>query len=130
MAQHTGTWKSAERAVARILGGRRLGPGGDRADVRSRWLCVEVKHRKSLPEWLHEALHQAQGYAGPGQLPVAVLHEEGTHYMDSIVCMSLRDFEAWFGRLTLPDGDADAADVAAGLEAGLTIAQIAAAGGE
>ncbi len=91
----TSTWKSVERRVAKALGGVRMGPGGDRADVRTTWLCVEVKQRKVLPDWLTKALAQARKYARPEQLPIAVLHEAGAH--DSLVVMSLKDFQEWFG---------------------------------
>ncbi len=95
MSQPTHTWKGVERRIAKQLGGRRLGPGSDRADVRSEWLCVEVKQRAELPAWIKDALHQARGYAQPEQLAIAVLHEAGSH--DSLVLLSLKDFVAWFG---------------------------------
>jgi len=127
MAGHTNTWKHAERRIADILGGRRLGPGADRADVRARWLSVEVKHRQPLPAWLKGALRQAEAYAGPAQLPIAVLHEAGTLYRAAVVCMTLAQFEAWFGALELP-ADLEPADVQDGLESGRTIAEIGDAG--
>lgn len=127
MARHTATWKHTEREVARLIGGRRMGPGVDRADVRSRWLCAEVKHRRTLPGWLKKALYQAQQYAGPAQLAVAVLHEEGAQHRGDVVCMTLADFESWFGQLQLPGVDVPAAVVVEGLEAGRTITEIAAA---
>lgn len=97
--KHTSTWKSTERHVARALNGQRMGPGGDRADVRTAWLTVEVKHRKTLPEWLKGAVAQAVKYAEPlhTTLPIAVLHEEGKH--DSYVVLRLSDFRDWFGNL-------------------------------
>ena len=40
------TWKAAERAIARALGGVRVGPTGEATpDVESDWLSVEVKTR-------------------------------------------------------------------------------------
>ena len=53
-------WKQTERAIARRLGGRRLGPTGRHGpDVTSDWLQAEVKTRKRLPVWLLDALEQA-----------------------------------------------------------------------
>jgi len=102
------TWKSAERAVAQRLGGRRLGPGVDRADVRAGpndWLTVEVKTRRLLPGWLVAGIGQARRYATEKQLPMLVLHQTGQPYRAAIVCMTLADFQAWFGQIEeLSDG--------------------------
>jgi len=91
------TWKEAERRVARVLGGRRVGPTGRAgADVVvGDWLVVECKHRETLPQWIERALGQARAAAGPRRLGIAVLHERGRH--DSLVVMSLSDFAEWFG---------------------------------
>jgi hypothetical protein len=94
------TWKEHERRTARVLGGRRVGPAGvEAADVvvgeDPPWLVVECKHRKRLPQWLKNALEQAQNAAGAGQLGIAVLHERGRR--DSLVVLSLSDFADWFG---------------------------------
>ncbi len=97
MAQHTATWKHTERRIARTLGGQRIGPGCDRADVRSDWLCVECKHRATLPAWLKEAVQQARHYATERQLPIAVLHEAGARSAEDLVVLRLADFQAWFG---------------------------------
>jgi hypothetical protein len=123
MARHTTTWKATERYVAQVFGGRRMGPGGDRADVRSRWLCVEVKHRGVLPSWLKDAVAQALSYAGPAQLALAVLHEAGSRHRNDLVVLRLSDFEQWFGALELPD--LEPAEVQAALESGRTIAELA-----
>lgn len=104
----TATWKATERRVAGILGGRRMGCGVDRADVRSDWLTVECKHRAEIPQWLKAALGQARRYAGAMSLPVAVLHESGTRHDDDIVCLRLCDFQDWFGQL--PEGEDHAPD--------------------
>ena len=92
------TWKEHERRTARILGGRRVGPigrgGPDVVVGESPWLLVECKHRRTLPQWLKDALDQARGAAGPHRLGVAVLHERGRH--DSLVVLSLKDFSDWF----------------------------------
>jgi len=94
-------WKRTERLVATRLGGRRVPitgrQRGDVPDVAHPWLSIECKHRQALPEWLKTAMQQARAAARDGQLPVAVLHEAGERHGRDIVCMSLADFEAWFG---------------------------------
>lgn len=93
------TWKHAERRVAQLVGGRRVpvnGRGGQ-PDVTSSWCAAEVKTRKSLPQWLKDALRQARAGARDDQVPVVVLHELGTAYRDGIVCLSLQDFVDWYG---------------------------------
>jgi hypothetical protein len=102
-------WKQAERAVARLLGGRRtpLSGAAGGADVATAWCVAEVKHRKRLPQWLEAALIQAERSARPGQLAVAVLHEHGRRYRDSVLLMRLGDFLDWFGAPTEAEDGAD-----------------------
>jgi len=109
MRRHTTTWKATERRVAAVLGGRRMGPGADRADVRTDWLTAEVKHRQALPRWLTDALAQARSYSTESQLPVAVFHQAGDRILDAVICMKLRDFQSWFG--PVPAGDEVSLDV-------------------
>ena len=91
-------WKQTERAVARRLGGVRVGPSGKAtADVVSDWLSVEVKTRKTLPAWLLSAIEQAAKNNDDGRLPVVVLHQVGQRHDSDIVAMRLSDFEEWFG---------------------------------
>lgn len=93
------TWKSVERAIAKRLNGQRLGASGRAtADVVNDWLSVEVKHRKTLPEWLKAALDQAANGA-EGRLPIAILHESGQRHADDLVLIRLVDFEDWFGKV-------------------------------
>lgn len=58
------TWKRTERNIAGIIGGERVPVSGrqrgDQPDVRHDWLSVEVKHRRSIPQWLTTALTQAR----------------------------------------------------------------------
>lgn len=93
------TWKHAERVIAKLVGGQRIPVSGrsGQPDVQHPWLSIEVKHRKILPQWLIQAVGQAERAARPGQLPVAVLHQHGQRYSEALVLMRLRDFEAWFG---------------------------------
>ena len=100
MSHPSSTWKQAEREVAKRLGCQRHGPVGtaETSDLSNDWLVVEVKHRKTLPLWLLGAVAQAS-YAArdTGKLPIAVLHEAGSQYDDSLVVLRLSEFLAWFG---------------------------------
>ena len=89
-------WKSCERKVAALLGGTRI-PVSGRArgyspDIEHERLSIEVKSRRKLPAWLEDAMRQAEASAENGQLPVAVLHQDGHKYCDSFVVCRLRDF--------------------------------------
>jgi len=95
------TWKAVERAIAKRLGGRRVGCAGEAtADVITNWLAVEVKTRKTLPRWLLAAIGQAVGAADDGRLPILVLHEKGRRHDDDLVVLRLGDFQAWFGQMS------------------------------
>lgn len=99
------TWKSTERRVAHVFGGRRLGPTGtDTPDVKSAWLSIEVKHRATLPQWILDALDKARRGASPDQLGIVVLHECGRRGDGDLVVLSVGDFRAWFGDVTQADG--------------------------
>jgi len=70
---------------------------GDTPDVAHPWLSVEVKHRKSLPAWILDAMSQARAAARSDQLPCAILHESGRRHDDNLVLVRLGDFREWFG---------------------------------
>ncbi len=98
MGKQPTTWKHSEREIARLMGGTRTGPAGKAAaDVVTGWAVIEVKHRKALPQWIKKAVEQAVAAAGPRRVPLAVLHEKGKRYMDSLVVMRMSDFIAWYG---------------------------------
>jgi hypothetical protein len=94
-------WKSTERKIAALLGGRRVpvsGRGrGDQPDIAHPWLSLEVKDRATLPLWLLDALDQAEASATADQLPVAVLHRAGDRHDRALIVLRLADFVAWFG---------------------------------
>jgi len=70
-------WKRHERQVAQALGGRRLPNTGRRGpDVVAGPWAVEVKLRRSLPQWLLLAIAQAEeGARATGRQPLVVLVE-------------------------------------------------------
>ncbi len=64
------TWKHTERTLAARLGGQRVPVSGrargDAPDIAHPRLSLEVKHRKSLPAWLREAI---EVFSDPRHLP-------------------------------------------------------------
>jgi hypothetical protein len=92
------TWKRTERDIAARLGGKRVPvtgrARGDAPDIAHETLSLEVKHRASLPAWLHDAMAQAVAAAAPGQVPVAILHEHGTRHDGDLCVVRLVDLVA------------------------------------
>lgn len=89
-------WKRIEREEARKLGGKRIPHGTPGApDAESPWLCIEIKARKRLPQWITNTLRSARAKAKDDQLGIALLHEMGEH--DSYILISRNDFIDWFG---------------------------------
>lgn len=100
-------WKRTERRVAAFFGGRRVPITGrirgDAPDVAHEWLAIECKERRELPDWLLEAMRQAEASARDGQLPIAVLHERGSELSRSLVVVRAGDFREWFGNEKPPE---------------------------
>jgi len=94
-------WKRTEREVGKHLGGTRVPitgrQRGSAPDVEHEWLSIEVKHRKKLPEWLHDAMDQAVKSQKNGQVPIVVLHQSGKHHDNDYVVLKMSDFADWFG---------------------------------
>ena len=92
-------WKACERKVAALLGGIRIpvsGRGrGHSPDIRHERFSIEVKNCKKLPAWLEDAMRQAEASARDGQLPVAVLYQDGRKYRDSFVVCRLGAFAGY-----------------------------------
>ncbi len=90
-----GGWKRTERTIAGHLGGVRVPVSGrargDGPDIAHPRLSIEVKHRRSLPAWLHDAMWQAIACAGPDQIPVAILHQHGGRHDDDLCVLRLAD---------------------------------------
>ncbi len=89
-------WKACERRIAELLGGQRVPVSGrtrgDCPDIAHERLSIEVKSRKRLPDWLEEALRQAEVSSRDGQMPIAVFHQDGRRYADCLVVLRLKDF--------------------------------------
>jgi hypothetical protein len=96
----TTTWKHAERKLAAYVGGERapINGRGNAPDIEHPWLSIECKHRQTVPGWIKSALRQAElGNVTGDKLPVALIHEAGSRYEESLVVLKLSDFRAWFG---------------------------------
>ncbi len=93
-------WKSCERRVAAILGGRRVPVSGrqrgDAPDILHPRLSVEVKSRSKLPAWIEEGMRQAEISSTNGRVPVCVLHQDRRPYEEAVVLVRLKDFAGNF----------------------------------
>jgi|TARA_R110002051_G_scaffold3135_1_gene16907 hypothetical protein len=88
----TDNWKNVERGIARIFGGTRTGSNGEsRRDVEHPIFSIEVKHRKSFPDWLHSAYRQADREK-EHRIPIVVLHERHTKFEDAYVVIKAEHF--------------------------------------
>lgn len=92
-------WKRTEKAVCDRLPVERVSNtalGKAKIDGEGAWLAVESKHRKTLPQWLKDAMAQAERNGSEGKLPIVVLHELRRWHNNDLVVMRLKDFEEWF----------------------------------
>ena len=88
----TDNWKNVERGVAKLFGGTRTGSNGEsRRDVEHPVFSIEVKHRKSFPDWLHSAYGQADREK-EHRIPIVVLHERYTKFEDAYVVIKAEHF--------------------------------------
>lgn len=102
------SWKAAELALARYLHGERVPVTGRvrgwAPDIEHQTLSLEVKTRKRMPLLLRVGMDQAVKAAGwyvrkgkGDRLPVLVIHEDGTHFENSLVVVRLKDAQEWWG---------------------------------
>lgn len=91
-------WKATERRIATMVNGQRVPVSGrargDAPDILHPLLSVEVKHRRSVPAWLLDAMKQAKAASRPGQLPVAIIHRHGARHDDNLCVVRLVDLAA------------------------------------
>ena len=83
------TWKAVERAVARLLGGRRCHFEGEDVDA-GRW-SAEVKHGRQVPKAIIDWFDQAERNTPEGKRLLLVLHPPRLPYEDSLVVLRLTD---------------------------------------
>lgn len=97
------TWKKIERKVAALLGGERVPvtgrQRGSAPDVKHDVFSIEVKHRKELPDWLLDAMRQAEASQRGEQIPLVILHQKGMAVGDSLTIIRLSDMIALLGRI-------------------------------
>lgn len=93
------TWKAVERRLATLLGGKRVPVSGrqrgDSPDIEHKTLSLEIKHRKTIPAWIHDAIDQARKSSTNGKLPVVILHESNARHDNDAVVIPLREFVEW-----------------------------------
>jgi hypothetical protein len=94
--EHMTAWKAAEKKVALLTGGKRIGVTGLATnDVEHGRLAIEVKHTARPPAFVVNALAQAKDNMTGDKVPIAVIHPKGTRQY--IVCLDLLDLMALIG---------------------------------
>lgn len=107
------TWKAIERRVADYFGGVRVPvtgrQRGSAPDIQHDFFSFEVKHRKTLPEWLFDAINQAEESRTNGQVPLVVLHQKGQTIGESLSVLRTSDILALYREIeTLKNEKEDA----------------------
>ena len=88
-------WKANERAIARMLGGKRvIEKGLNMEDITHPVFSIEAKSRKFIPKWLLEAMAQSAANAPSGKVPIVVVHQVGEPHVEDLVMIRLGDFAA------------------------------------
>ena len=97
------TWKNVERKVALYFGGERVPitgrQRGSAPDVLHPDLSIEVKHRKALPDWILEAMEQAEMSRTNGQIAVAILHPKGGTIAESLTVLRCSDMMGMLNKI-------------------------------
>ena len=82
--------KRAEKAIASILNGKRVGIlGGE--DVSHPFLSIEIKERQKFAG--EKFLNQAKDNAQPGKTPIVIVHIHNQRHDEDMVMMRLQDFK-------------------------------------
>jgi hypothetical protein len=88
-------WKSVERKIAALLGGERVPITGrirgSAPDIKHELFSIEVKHREHLPDWLLDAMNQADESNNGSQIPMVVLHEKNMMFLNCLCVLRLSD---------------------------------------
>jgi len=82
--------KDAERAVAKMLGGKRIGlMGGE--DVFHPTYSIEVKSTKSFVgrKWMLQCIKNNKD----NKIPMVVVHQANTRHEDDLVMIRMKDFK-------------------------------------
>lgn len=96
--------KNTERALARRLGGRRIGVL-EGEDINHPLLSIEAKSRQ---RFIGEGfMAQAKRHSN-GKIPAVIVHVHHKPHDQNLVMMELKDFQDLFGKVSSPEaGGAD-----------------------
>jgi len=86
--------KRTERAIAKRLGGKRVGILG-KSDVEHELFSFEVKSRLKFvgEKWFIQAVRNCE----EGKIPAVIVHVTGQHHKNDYVIIKLKDFEDFLG---------------------------------
>lgn len=88
-------WKATERKIAELLGGERVPvtgrQRGSAPDIQHPFFSIEVKDRQSLPDWILDAMNQADESNPGDKTPIVVLHQKGMKTEDGLTIVRLGD---------------------------------------
>jgi hypothetical protein len=88
--------KNTERAIAKIMGGKRIGVlCGE--DIQHETWSIEVKNREKSTA--HNFMNQAIRNCPQGKTPLVIIHKHKDIHGNDLVCMRLSDFEAFNGTI-------------------------------
>jgi hypothetical protein len=95
MSMNRNRGKSAERAVALALGGKRTGTMGGEDVHLDGPFSVEVKSRAAFVAtgWVEQAVRNAP----PGKAPLVVVHVQGKRHEGDLVIIRMADWKAIMG---------------------------------
>jgi len=87
--------KRTEKAIAKRLGGRRIGILG-KSDVEHKLFSFECKSRLKFvgEKWFLQAVRNCEG-----KIPAVIVHITGQHHSNDYVILKLRDFEDLLGEI-------------------------------
>jgi len=91
-------WKVGERENRKqysLEKDAHIGEAG--TDGIGEWLVVEYKLREKLPQWIEDALRQAEARAKPNQLAATRLHKKGRRRSEDWWVIRDKTMEDWFG---------------------------------
>lgn len=96
MATNKQRGKRTEQAIAKRLGGRRVGTMGGE-DVFTSDFSIECKSRAAFAG--EKFMQQAERNAPKGMTPLVVVHIHGRGHSNDLVMMRLKDWELWMGEI-------------------------------
>ena len=95
-AKNRNRGKKTESAIAKHLGGKRLGILGD-DDVQAGPFSIEVKDRVKFIG--RSFMAQAERNCPAGRTPLVIVHETGSRHSNDLVMMRMSDWLDWHGPL-------------------------------